>query len=1249
MTASLNNQNKINPAIQEMQQIEQDPNFQNLSENAQLEIRRSYDQDFAALNPQAQAEAHRVIMGEIKFNQMPTQEVFSRAAQRGALNLGANALGGVEAGVQGTAQAANPVDFINALGAIPQYILDSNRDPNKKYNEIIPSEGFNKAWNFIPNQINNQLSNGVDFLNGITESQSFKAPESVSRLDKIHNIGDFGRYAVNTLGEQVPQQASNLAAILATKGEALLPMLGLTEAGSQYNEMKKKGVKDGLGAWQYGIGSAQLENAFDPLINAFKVIPGKKLLKELNNPTFANGVKNNIKKILKAAGSGSIMEPTEEALQQIYSNIVSKAAGIKTGIFDNVPDVLVPAAIGGAVFGGGAKAITNKSLSKRTDETLSELDSQRADAAKKVNSLKEELGAYQAVSQENNSGFIPKTYDNQSDKKYAKVQLKLKKQLNKAESQLAEIEEVGDQIVAKSANLPVQKAKKQESKIDESQTNDNQSSKHQTDDKGRIILRSSKGTPAKNEVHAKNIAKVHNLTGKIEKAGDDFVITPENKEPDAAKAVQNVNEAGHKVLKTTAEKYEHNKAKRDAEKQGHNPRHVEYDDKSQNWVINPDKRSPEVHPKKVEFKTKKEAEIEAKLSDEQKDKLADLKAEHEDRKAKIKNSALNYQEKDSKLKAAGMQYAAKKREIIQGDNLDPVPGGLTAKELDNKKKYLASNYFGKKVSVDGVNGTVQGTAFDKVMVAFSDGSVKTVHKSEINAPLVKSGNETITTDQKDIKDELFNLLSDLTGKNSKYLKMIISSESSNISVQKRKEAIRELIENIEDTAKDKGLFGKYQELASKVGIDTYSLSEELNGDKEFAQQVIDAIENKAWENQVDETLISDYETEQAIYESKNDENQERYEKLSSDSTSLFYDKIGDNISTENINNAYTQVFEYVTQNIDEDFDPDYASKVLEDLDNVFYETIRLAENRQEQPQGSERSGVQDEGSVANDSSNGQTSETKEGSREVDSPTQPIKEQTTDEYFDEAFGKKDDDQVSSENFSKNVKQLNAELEKKKAELSKESEEDVKSSDLNIIGKPAYTGKSGSRQYRYDIHKYPTEFADGTTPDPNLSGDLKQHYEDLQQAIIQNKTVDLKVDPSEPTIDGYDRDFSPLGFTVTKKGDVLVFGARKNLETGAVENKTYRLDTVLGVSRTQNKSYLAPAHTLKDGTTVIYDNSYKAAKISEIASELSKKSGIEESRLRNPALLLKEDIDKLRDTLRKNKEIWKELARLNGCYE
>ena len=77
-------------------------------------------------------------------------------------------------------------------------------------------------------------------------------------------------------------------------------------------------------------------------------------------------------------------------------------------------------------------------------------------------------------------------------------------------------------------------------------------------------------------------------------------------------------------------------------------------------------------------------------------------------------------------KAAGMRIASVKRDIVEA---------LTPKERQAKAKKEQSNYGGKRVSVDGINGQVVNVAFGRVKIKLDDGRTITSTPDRIGAPL----------------------------------------------------------------------------------------------------------------------------------------------------------------------------------------------------------------------------------------------------------------------------------------------------------------------------------------------------------------------------------------------------------------------------------------------------------------------------------------------------------------------------------
>lgn len=135
------------------------------------------------------------------------------------------------------------------------------------------------------------------------------------------------------------------------------------------------------------------------------------------------------------------------------------------------------------------------------------------------------------------------------------------------------------------------------------------------------------------------------------------------------------------------------------------------------------------------------------LSENQINALSDLEKTYKKNIENENRNNLPEYKKNKRLKGLAMEYSAKKREIIQGDILEYVEGGLTPKELNKKKKYLSSNYKGKKVYVDDKEATILSTPFGKVKVQFSDGSTKTVNKEDINLNINTKNNHSGTLEK----------------------------------------------------------------------------------------------------------------------------------------------------------------------------------------------------------------------------------------------------------------------------------------------------------------------------------------------------------------------------------------------------------------------------------------------------------------------------------------------------------------------
>lgn len=90
-------------------------------------------------------------------------------------------------------------------------------------------------------------------------------------------------------------------------------------------------------------------------------------------------------------------------------------------------------------------------------------------------------------------------------------------------------------------------------------------------------------------------------------------------------------------------------------------------------------------------------------------------------------AGLSPEQLSSRHKGLAMEFAGIKRGL---------EGKPTTIEFGNAKKYLNTNYKGKKVEINGKIGTVEKTAFGKTFVKFEDGTIKSFTKDEISKPKI---------------------------------------------------------------------------------------------------------------------------------------------------------------------------------------------------------------------------------------------------------------------------------------------------------------------------------------------------------------------------------------------------------------------------------------------------------------------------------------------------------------------------------
>lgn len=174
--------------------------------------------------------------------------------------------------------------------------------------------------------------------------------------------------------------------------------------------------------------------------------------------------------------------------------------------------------------------------------------------------------------------------------------------------------------------------------------------------------------------------------------------------------------------------------------------------------------SRSVQNKPIDATAKSNEGISTKHSPDVQATLDVMNKNHADTVRRIKNDrVMDSEMKSKRTLAEGMRHSTAKRELIQGDRLVSVDGGLTPKELSKKIEYLKSNHKDKKVTTPNGDGVVTGRgAFGKVGVKISDGSVKyyspkdVVSKVDIDGVIAKQIKESskLTEVSKTVESEL---------------------------------------------------------------------------------------------------------------------------------------------------------------------------------------------------------------------------------------------------------------------------------------------------------------------------------------------------------------------------------------------------------------------------------------------------------------------------------------------------------------
>ena len=466
--------------------------------------------------------------------------------------------------------------------------------------------------------------------------------------------------------------------------------------------------------------------------------------------TASKGVKN----ILKNAGQQFVTEAGTEGMQEGVSIGAEKLLGINQG--NNLERLAESMAIGGLVggaIGGGATAISQpydinfpqgeapeiaKTIYENSKKTAQDLSNYAKDVSaeivNRINPNNYET-TIEMVPQETGVGLSQRTeYVPQVKKVYRNPNLQANQEVNVTpETQVNYQDNVGNLP----SNLPVN---------NQNLTN-------------FIMGESGNLNTIAPKTMAKQKAKVNNplqLTDNLyvdKKAVDTFIkdidnikynktegnSKPSTKSSEDLSKNTNVQEKISKIAPKTAEKQNN---KKEVETETIEEQIAKLEKKSQKVGGEKTKLGQKYLKQAQELrnslKTKnanKNIDDTKGLSSEQQKQLEELNQQYEKTKANLtkeqKLSGSAYSDMQSKLKGLAMEYSAKKRQIIQGDRLEYIEGGLTTKELEAKKKQLESNYVGKKVYVNNEEAEIVGHSFGKPRVKFANGEIKTVNKEDV--------------------------------------------------------------------------------------------------------------------------------------------------------------------------------------------------------------------------------------------------------------------------------------------------------------------------------------------------------------------------------------------------------------------------------------------------------------------------------------------------------------------------------------
>lgn len=262
-----------------------------------------------------------------------------------------------------------------------------------------------------------------------------------------------------------------------------------------------------------------------------------------------------------------------------------------------------------------------------------------------------------------------------------------------------------------------------------------------------------------------------------------------------------------------------------------------------------------------------------------------------------------------------------------------APNSYLKEVFENFKQWLKSVY-AHITEIEGLGADISKEVEEMFDRMFSNDEYyqerkqanELLKKAKKDSRKQKAKNNTIRDDreldevEKRHKEVSYQILSAATGKSVKYLKTIFETTSENETHAKKREAIINSLDSVEDSIKiSGGMREEWKEFYSDTGVD-YETSES-GADYELASKALDTILNKSYKN-----ISKDYESEMS-------DRAEYFENLIKDAERE-YKILLNSYKKENRNVALAAIYDWIDSldsTIKEDFEQKfiYDSRIIE--------------------------------------------------------------------------------------------------------------------------------------------------------------------------------------------------------------------------------------------------------------------------------------------------------------------------------